>query len=163
MSLVFPSFSASNLDGRSFDLPQGLEGELNLVIVVFRREHQVLIDGWVPHLSGLVWEEKGLAFYELPVIHSSYSMFRRWIDGGMRAGISDAEARKRTITLYVDKRALKRRLEIPDEDTIHLFLIDRNGRVAWRGEGGFTDQKLMGLKEALKSSRAAREVDLRPP
>jgi len=163
MSLVFPSVSASNLDGRKFDLPKGLEGELNVVIVVFRREHQGLIDGWVPHLNGLVGEKKGLAFYELPVIHSSYSVFHRWIDGGMRAGIGDEGARKRTITLYVDKRALKRRLEIPDEDTIHLFLIDRNGKVVWRGEGGFTEQKLGGLKEALKLSRAAREVDLRPP
>ncbi len=163
MSLVFPSVSASNLDGRSFDLPQDLEGELNLVIVVFRREHQGLIDGWVPHLNSLVGEEKGLAFYELPVIHSSYSMFRRWIDGGMRAGISDEGARKRTITLYVDKRALKRRLEIPDEDAIYLFLIDRNGRVAWRWEGGFTEQKLVSLEEALKSLRAVRGVDLRSP
>ncbi|MCP8305209.1 MAG: hypothetical protein H3Z50_07085 [archaeon] len=131
-------------------MPQDFGGMLNIVVIAFRREHQNLVDGWIPFIDDLVKENPNLAFYELPTLQRSYSIFRRWIDGGMRGGIRDEEARKRTITLYIDKKEFKKQLNITSENTIHILLINKDGQVVWRTEGGFTEQKFDILKEAIE-------------
>ena len=46
----------------------------------------------------------------------------------MRAGIRDDRIRNRTITAYIDKEQFKLDLEIPDEDTIYWFLVQKNNQ-----------------------------------
>jgi hypothetical protein len=114
-TLIFPNVSGSNLEGRSRRLPNDFEGDLNIVIIAFRREQTDLIESWLDSLAQLIEKNTKLRFYELPVLSRAYSPFRWWIDGGMRAGILDEEGRRRTITIYTDKRNFKKRLEIPNE------------------------------------------------
>lgn len=85
MSVTFPKISGSNLEGQKFELPKDFRGKLNIVIVVFRREHQDLIEGWTSSLGDLIKKNPDLAYYELPTLQVSYSLFRSWIDGDMRA------------------------------------------------------------------------------
>ena len=80
--------------------------------------------------------------------------FTRWfIDNGMRRGIPDKQARKRTITLYIDKKPFEDALQIPSEKTIYAILIDRQGKVLWRSEGTFDEHKGTGLREELLRKR----------
>jgi hypothetical protein len=108
---------------------QDFKGKLNIVIIAFKREHQGLIDEWISVLDGLAKKNPNLACHELPTLQTSYSLFRRVIDGGMRAGIPDKNARERTITLYLNKKAFREELTIPDEKTIYTLLINKNGKV----------------------------------
>jgi hypothetical protein len=147
---MFPSVSGSNLERRRFDLPGDFEGELNLVIVPFKMFHQSWIDAWVPHLKQMLADAPSVRLYELPVL-DSFDPIRRWfIDGGMRAGIPDRGTREATITLYTDKRAFRQALDIPNEDSIHLLLVDRQGRVHARVEGRYAPDKLAMLASALQ-------------
>jgi hypothetical protein len=68
----------------------------------------------------------------------------------MRAGIPDRSTREATITLYTDKRAFRQALNIPNEDTIHLLIVDRQGRVHARVEGRYAPEKLAVLDGALR-------------
>ena len=70
----------------------------------------------------------------------------------MRAAILDNDSRERTITLYLDKKEFNQSLKIPKEDTIYLFLIDKEGQVIWKAEDGFTRQKYNDLKKAVKEN-----------
>jgi len=90
-----------------------------------------------------------LKYYELPVLSASYSPFRWWIDGGMRAGIVDEMARRRTITVYTRKRVFKSQLGFLSEETIYLLLVDREGKVFLRLEGEFTEEKSRQLQNAI--------------
>ncbi|HYO89881.1 MAG TPA: hypothetical protein VER79_14635 [Candidatus Limnocylindrales bacterium] len=147
---MFPSISGSNLERRQFNLPGDFEGEINLVIIPFQMGHQNWIDVWVPPLKGLLARYPGVPLYETPVL-SGFDPVRRWfIDGGMRAGIPDRATRAATITLYTDKRAFRQALAIPNEETIHLLLVDRQGRVHARVEGRYTADKLAALETALQ-------------
>jgi len=67
---MFPAVRASNLNGRSFDLPGDFEGERNLVILAFQREQQALVDSWSPAIANLLARYADLCFYELPIIKS---------------------------------------------------------------------------------------------
>jgi hypothetical protein len=146
---VFPTVRASNLNGRLFTLPADFEGERNLVIVAFQRHQQALVDSWSPAIADLLARYPDLRFYELPTISRSNPLFRAWLDGAMRAGIHDQRAREDTITLYLDKAAFRQALDLPHEGTIYALLLDRMGRVLWRGQGVHTPQLADELEQVL--------------
>ena len=150
---VFPAVRASNLNGRAFGLPGDLEGERNLVILAFQREQQAAVDSWSPAIANLLARYADLRFYELPTISRGNPLFRAWLDGAMRGGIPDRQAREHTITLYLDKAAFRQALDLPHEETIYILVLDRGGRVLWRGQGEYTEHVGRELERVLAEGR----------
>lgn len=152
----FPKVSGSNLEGRSFQLPRDFEGAINLAIVPFQRWHQDVVDTWTPALGELVRAMPGFRFYELPTLWRMNPIYRWGLDAGMRAGIPDRSTREITITLYLDKDAFRRELEIPNEETIYLLLVTPQGEIIWRTTGEATPEKLAELTAQLQAWRSSR-------
>lgn len=152
----FPGVSGSNLEGRKFNFPNDFEGDLNIAVIAFRREQTALIEGWAPTLEEIEKKNPTVRFYELPVLNRAYSPIRWWIDGGMRAGITDVKNRRRTITLYTTKSAFKNRLKIPNDDTIYVFLVNKSGKILWRSKGDFTEKKNQELQNALEKNEKSK-------
>lgn len=146
----FPAVSGANLSRRTMSLPEALEGELNVLIIAFQRWQQGLIESWVPLLEQLERNIPGMRYYELPVLQRLDPISRTFINEGMRAGIPDPDARDRTITLYVDRSSFRSALGLPDEDTIYVLLVDRQGQVLWRAEGALTHEKGDSLLTAVQ-------------
>jgi hypothetical protein len=149
--MIFPLTRGENLEGRVFTLPAGLEGAYNLLFIAFQRDQQTDIDSWLPFVKQLVKEYPALAYYELPTIYRGNPLFRWWLNTSMHMGIPDKKAREATITLYLDKQAFRKALDIPDEDHIYVLLVNRKGEVLWRVEGPFKEEKGRDLKHALES------------
>jgi len=154
---IFPHVSGSSLDGKKFNLPRDLKGKTNILIVAFRREQTDLIEQWSGPLKELVKADQSIEVYELPTLSLSYSPFRRWIDGGMRAGILDEEARRRTITIYTKKKNFKAQLGIPNEETIYIFLVGKDGRITSQVQGDFTEEKYKQLQKATSMNVSTEE------
>ena len=152
MNITFPKISSSNLEGQKFELPQDFKGTLNIVLIAFQREQQDLVDEWLLFLDDFARRNPDIAFYELPTLNISYILVRRVIDGGMQAGIPDKNARERTITLYLNKKAFRKELDIPDEKTITVLLINKKGDVIWRTQGRFTPEKSTDLEHAVNEN-----------
>ena len=57
---VWPSLQASDLNKRKIELPGGLAGELNVLLVAFQREQQKDVDTWLPLLPAVVWLAAGI-------------------------------------------------------------------------------------------------------
>jgi hypothetical protein len=146
---VFPAVRASNLNGRPFDLPADFEGGRNLVILAFQRQQQALVDSWSPAIANLLARYADMRFYELPTIRRGNPLFRAWLDGAMRGGIADRQARDHTITLYLDKAAFREALGLLHEHTIYLLVLDRGGHVLWRGQGEYTERVGRELERVL--------------
>jgi hypothetical protein len=147
--MKFPQIIAENLNKEEVDVPDGLQGNPKLLIVPFQRWHQGVVDSWVPFLESVIKDYPNFDFYELPTIRRMNFVYRRFLDGGMRAGIPSKETRRRTITLYIDKEPFKEALEIPNEESIHLFLVDSERNIVWRSEGGVTEDKAQALSYAV--------------
>lgn len=147
---LFPKVRGANLERRPFTLPDDFEGEINLVLIAFKREQQTDIDTWIPTARQLGRSHPGFRYYELPTISRGVPLARWWLDDAMRAGIPDPEARAATITLYLDKRAFRTALALPSEETIYALLVDRAGRVLWRAEGGWTEEKGHAIQQVVE-------------
>jgi hypothetical protein len=145
----FPTVTSDNLEGRTFTLPRDFEGERNIVFVAFLREHQNDVDTWVPLVKKLVAEHPGTSYYELPTLKRGVALWRWSLNKGMKMGIPDRAAREHTITLYLEKEPFRAALGIPDEKSIHVLVVDREGRVLWRTTGRWNEQEGAALAAAL--------------
>jgi hypothetical protein len=145
----FPKLIAANLGKQVLSLPEDFAGDRNLLLIAFQREQQKNIDTWLHQMNRFQWAAS-FRYYELPTIDKLNPVARWFINSGMRRGIPDANARARTITLYLDKPSFRKALDLPDEKQIYALLVDRSGCVLWRAEGDFDEAKAAGLEEALR-------------
>jgi hypothetical protein len=152
----FPTLQATTLGGRKVTLPRDFGGRANLLLVAFEREHQELVDTWMPAAQRLAAAHEGLRYYELPTLGRTLTLIRPVIEGGMRRGIPDVATRDRTITLYTNVDAFRTALGIPSERTVHALLVDEAGVVRWRAEGAFSEAAGAGLAEAVERLAPAR-------
>lgn len=152
----FPAVEGRSLEGEQFNLPADFKGELNVVLVAFKREQQDDVDTWTPFLKTMGASRPYLRVYELPTLGRGYGWMRRFIDGGMSRGIPDSAVRAATITLYIDKAPYRESLQIRDEDRIYVLLVDRQGRIFWRGAGRFDERAGAELLRHADEARSAR-------
>ena len=120
-----------------------------MVFVAFLRQHQDLIDEWVPFVEQLASEFPGLQYYEFPTLPRQGFLYRTFLNEGMRAGIPDPATRARTVTLYLDKSAFRKALDIQHERSMWVYLFDKKGEVLWRTEGRFSEDKSQALRIIL--------------
>lgn len=152
----FPLVEGRNLDRQKLRFPPDFAGQLNLLFIAFRQWHQRLVDSWVPTAEALETETPGLVYYELPTIRALNRFSQIFINEGMRAGIPNAKARQRTITLYVDVDAFIADLGLPPEqDDIFVLLVAADGRVLWWSQGGYTAEKEEQLRTAVVLAQPA--------
>jgi hypothetical protein len=149
---VFPKVEARDLEGTRVVVPDDLAGDRNVLLVAFRREHQALVDSWVPWLEARAADDAGLRYYELPTIGIQWSPGRRVIDGGMASAIPDPAVRRRTLTIYTDVRRVTTALALETTRTIAVVLADRAGCVHWQGAGGFAETTADALGAALRTT-----------
>ncbi|MFW9921120.1 MAG: hypothetical protein ACFFED_16075 [Candidatus Thorarchaeota archaeon] len=152
MNQLFPQVVGSNLLGEQKLIPHDLDGEINILVVAFQQWQQAWVDSWVPTLENLVNTHRSIEYYELPTIRRLNFIARKFIDGGMKAGIPSKDTRRRTITLYIDKEPFKRALEIEKEDLIYIFVVQKDGTILFRTSGPYTldaETKLIEMIESI--------------
>ena len=153
---VFPRVRARNLEGVDVELPDGFVGDRNIVAVAFHRNHQRLVDSWVPWFEEQASVDPGLRFYELPTIGRIWAPVRNFIDGGMAAAIREPVILQRTLTIYGDVNRVTRPLGIDGRSTIAVLLVDGTGHVRWQRSGGFAAPLAHELETVLSEDRRWR-------
>jgi hypothetical protein len=151
----FPRVTGTNLNKTEVNIPENLEGELNLLIVAFQQWQQADVNTWVPFLNSMRENHSIFQYYEIPTIRRMNWLYQRIIDGGMRAGIPSVDIREHTITLYIEKYPFREALGIETENEIHLFLVDRNGRIYGEWIGPYNSQSGEELAEKITSIKTA--------
>ena len=149
--MKFPTIEGRNLEFEKYVLPRDLKGELNILIIPFQRWHQTLVDEWAYFLDNMIEDKNQVRYYEVPTLSYGYKMMSFMIDGGMQAGIPDKNVRERTITIYVNKSKFRNELKIPNENTVYLFLINKQGDILWRSSGQYSDKRGIELKKYLEN------------
>jgi hypothetical protein len=145
----FPSVGGRSLLGLEVALPRDLPAERTLVIVAFQRGQQERVDRWIARAvaAGIPPTIRGttgslpVAVVEVPVLSTGWRPARRFIDGGMTAGIGDPDVLARTITVYTDVGAFQRALVIPGSADVQALVVLRDGTILARGHGDPSDEQ----------------------
>lgn len=131
------------LDGTPATLPADLPGRRTVVVVAFRQWQQRDVDRWIdlavacgvpPTPLGATGPLE-TAVVEVPVLGRRYLGARRLIDGGMATSIADPAVLARTITVYTDPAAFRRRCGITTASEVTVLLARRDGVVTWSRTG----------------------------
>jgi len=158
----FPAVSGFNLNRQELEFPRDFRGALNLLFVPFLQFQQTIVNTWIPCADQLEAAFPELAYYELPTINELPALSRTFINEGMRAGIPNARARERTVTLYIDLARFMRALDIPSKNEVHVLLVDRQGDILWRTTGSFDEAKGRALAGAIAAHRPPAASHGRP-
>ena len=164
-SEYFPDVTGISLDGTEHALPDDFRADWNLLIVTFRDDLDRLADKWVLVAEQIAAGSEGrLAAYELPVVGRGFRPFRALVNASIGARTeADAAEKARTVPLYIDKKGFRKALGLKNEDTVHVILVSQRGRIAWRGEGILTPDKVAELERAVGESLSDRAPDEGPP
>lgn len=144
----FPFVVGTNLNGESFKIPAELEGDPRILVVAFEQAQQGDVDTWIRGLQSDLAARPELRLYELPVIYTGSAAFRFTVNNGMRSGITDETARRRTITVYTDRDAFYAALNVK-QSSITTFVINKSGAIVWRADGPATEESLGSLRAVL--------------
>jgi len=151
----FPTLETQDLESARVLVPDDLPGNPRVIILAFQRWHQMLVDGWSQHAHALEAMCPGISVWEVPAMSHVYAVGRFFIDGGMKAAIPDAGVRQHTLTAYTDLDALVKALEIPDFETVHVYLLDPSGEIVWRGSGQIDEDQAAALASAAEKLAVA--------
>lgn len=139
----FPEVAGRTLLGVEVLLPAAFPADRTLAVVAFQRRQQGQVDRWIDRAvaAGVPATPRGqsqpmpVAVVEVPALSTRWRPARRFIDGGMTAGIGDPDVLARTITVYTDVRAFRRALAIPSSAEVWALVVSRDGAVLARGHG----------------------------
>lgn len=145
----FPRVQAVSLSGTRFDLPQNFGGQINLVVISFAREQQQAVDSWLPAARQIEATHNQFRYYELPTMSRQNIVYRWWFDAALRSNTTDKDLRTRILPVYVNKHKFLRSLRIRNDKNVVAVLIDQSGRILWRADGPYTEQKERALSSAL--------------
>lgn len=139
----FPAIKAANLIEREFNLPTDFPSDRTLLLLGFKRAEADTLD---TRIEGLNLKETKIAWFEMPVIPSSYSIGGFFIDGAMRRGTPDLKMRNRIITLYTDQKAFASSIGIDDQGLgAYVSVVHRKGNNLGFVRGEFSKAKAAKL------------------
>ncbi len=151
----FPLVSGRRLDGTDVRFPHDLPADATLVIVLFQDALDPLADQWA-RLGDRLGEVHGdrFAVVETPVVSKKMKLLGDLGTIGIRGQIDSDAERDRTVPLYVDVKSLRKTLKLKTGD-VYAFLLARDGRIAWRGEGNIDMEEIQDLEAATAEVLAA--------
>jgi hypothetical protein len=157
VNALFPAVTVSDLEGKSYALPQEFRAEKTLLLLAFTGSQQGEVDTWLTAFQSLPSEAKGnkipfkTDFIEMPTIETSSAPFRAFVNNGMRSGIRDAAARQRTWTLFTNREVFLKHLGISSKASVYAMVVSRSGEISFFENGPATEAKIRALGEALKN------------
>lgn len=149
----FPAITGESLDGRKWTLPDDLRGRPALLLVAFEMEGQFDCDRW---LLGIAQANTPAAVLEVPTIPGMVpGLFSGVIDAGMREGIPD-EDWGAVVTVYGDDaKRLKAFTGDRSDRNARVFLLDRDGRILWYHERGYSARLMAEVDQLARAAAAA--------
>jgi hypothetical protein len=137
------------LNRQKCKLPDGLEGDLNVLVVCFSCDQQNLVDEWINVVAAKERSTEELKCYETILIGPTPFFIQSTITNGMRDVIQDETVRDRTLTFFTNKKRFLDALGLKGENLVHVLLVNDKGVVKWKGSGSPTKQLVEQLDEAI--------------
>ncbi|WP_231402420.1 hypothetical protein [Caenimonas aquaedulcis] len=143
-----PTVSAKRLDQQKMVLPQGLPAERTLALVTFTRGHRVEIDSWIQGLR--LDRDSSIPWFRMPVLNDPGTDNARGdIENKLLARHPAESDRSRLVPVFTDRDAFIRAAGLSGTEHAWVLVLNREGKVLARAEGGFDEDKAQALRQTL--------------
>ena len=151
----FPVVKGRRLDGTAVRFPHDLPADATLLIVAFQDDLDPLSDQWARLGERVAEAHAGrVATVEAPVVNRALKFMGDFATMGLRGQVESEAERARTVPLFVDVKPFRKKLKVKTGD-VTAFLLARDGRIAWRGEGDIDMDEVRELEAAVAEVLAA--------
>lgn len=143
---------AETLDGRALVVPDDLPDRPALLIVGFTREAAIETSGWYRAIAqdGVVGQAASI--HQVAILEDVPKPFRRFVIGGIRKDVPQA-LHGRFVLVVERSGAWKTLVSYAGRDAAYVLLLDRQRRIAWRGEGKVDAAALQSLRSEVENLR----------
>jgi hypothetical protein len=144
----FPTVQGKSLSGDLVSIPDRFAGKNTLVLVGYEQRAQFDIDRWI---LGALQAEVKVEIVEVPTIAGMLpQMVQGFIDNGMRSGIPKADWGS-VVTVYEDAPKIIEALGNDRPQSAYAVLLDRQGRILWTSNIGYSATQVLELKTLVDS------------
>lgn len=145
-----PQIAAQRLDARPMSLPDGLPAERTLAIVVFGSSQRDEVRSWVDGMQ--LKQDPSIAWIKMPVLDDKRdARERRAIEERLLARYAHASQNERAalVTVFTDRDGFIRATRLSGAEHASVLVLDREGTVLAKAEGGFSEEKAQALRATL--------------
>ena len=146
----FPIISGTSLSNNEVTFPEDIRGRVAVLSVAFKQRAQLCINTWADELLPKYGIDKGVQYYEIPMLGGQWTMARDWIDGGMRGGVPKP-LHDFTVTYYGSLRQYYKSLGIGSKKSCYIYVLDESGIVKGRFDGYSTPEQIEELFQLIDS------------
>jgi hypothetical protein len=150
---ALPALRGELLTGRAAELPSLTHGKVALVAFGFTRGSSRDVESWAARFKAAYGADTSYTWLEVPLIGGGMArMMKPLIQGGMRGGTPEAD-RVHVMTVWGVAHEWKSWLAYDAPNSGYIVLLDREGRVRWRGAGPLDDARWRELAAASDALR----------
>lgn len=143
---TFPTVQGEALSGDRYTIPSDLKEEKTLLLIGYVQNSQFDIDRW---LIGLDMTKTRVQVFEVPTIKGLVpKLIKGKINNGMRNGIPK-QIWKAVITIYEDGERVQKFTGNEKPNNARVLLIDKNGKVLFFYDEGFSVPALNQLRKTI--------------
>ncbi|MEL6864856.1 MAG: hypothetical protein AAFP19_10565 [Bacteroidota bacterium] len=144
----FPDINANTLDRQSVQLPRDVNRKVNILILVFEKQAQLLVNTWAEVILKEFEPQADISYMEVPMMSGWWSPIGWQIDNWMRDGIPE-QYHDNTATFYGNRSSFFKGLAIEDQSSCYLFVLDEEGYIHHRAEGPMKEDGEQALRVAI--------------
>lgn len=143
-----PAMNAKRLNQQPIALPQGLPADRTLTLVAFRADQRPELESWIKGMG--LRDSEAIAWLKMPVLNDPGSeLARNDIEHRIRARHSTEADRARLVPVFTNRDQFVRAAGLSGVEHAWALVIDRDGQVLARAEGGFSEPKGQALRATL--------------
>lgn len=144
----FPSVIGNSLDEKRVRIPEDFKGNNTVLLIGYKQRAQFDIDRWI---LGILQADVDVKIVEIPTITGMMpQVVQEFIDNGMRSGIPESDWGS-VITVYEDADIIVNTIGNERPQSAHVVLLDKDGRIIWKSNIGYSASQVLELKKIVKS------------
>ena len=147
-----PALHGVVLTGETVDLPDALKGKVGVLVVGFSQSSREQVTAWGKRLAGDYRDSNSILYYEMPVLASVPKLIRGWVLGKIKGSVPP-RAQSRFLPVLDHEGEWKSVAGFGPADDAYILVVDGNGAVRWKTEGGASDASYAEVKRHVDYAR----------
>lgn len=166
----FPQVQASLPTGEQYTFPpsDSPAAAASLVCTAFRAGAETMLEAWAGPFSQEFEHSPGVALYELALVESPVMRVWPFKQMILKGGAKDSAVKYKLPATYLysfgNTDDVRKALYMTNRLTGYLYLVDRHGRIRWRGSGNPQGNELVSLlkytRQLLNENEKEKEDEI---